>query len=112
MTEPQPSTAPLPPPKTFFTDIKERREMDQHESSLRKYVDNLHNKLDYAKWKQSLVLQYNYLPMKRITEKVENEKVNYLKKIEEEEKHCAKILSGKEITVQLDLFREFSKKLN
>lgn len=50
--------------------------------------------------------------MKRITDKIENDKANYLRKIAEEEKNCAKILSGKEITVQLDLFREFSKKLN
>ena len=76
------------------------------------YVENLSRKLDYANWKQSLVLQYNYLPMKRITQKVENEKVNYVKKIKEEERNCAKILSGKEITVQLELFRDFSKKLN
>ena len=86
--------------------------MDEQGGKLSNYVDNLSKKLDYAKWKQTLVLQYNYLPMKRITEKVENEKVNYVKKIKEEEKNCAKILSGKEITVQLELFRDFSKKLN
>ena len=59
-----------PPPKAFYTDIKEKTEMERQEGHLTKYVDNLHSKLDYAKWKQSLVLQYNYLPMKRITEKV------------------------------------------
>jgi hypothetical protein len=67
-------------------------------------LSNLKTK-DYAKWKQDLVLKYNYMPMKRMTEKVQNEKMNYLKKISDEEKNCAKILSGKEITVQLDLFR-------
>ena len=34
------------------------------------------------------------MPMKRIAEKVQNEKVNYIKKINEEENNCAKILSG------------------
>ena len=61
-----------PPPKAFYTDVKEKTEMEQQEGKLKKYVDNLNKKIDYAKWKQSLVLQYNYLPMKRITEKVEN----------------------------------------
>ena len=58
--------------------------MDEQGGKLSVYVDNLSKKLDYAKWKQSLVLQYNYLPMKRITEKVENQKVNYVKKIKED----------------------------
>jgi len=39
--------------------------------------------------------------MKRITEKVQNERANYAKKIAEEEANCMKMLSGKEITVQL-----------
>ena len=33
---------------------------------LRKYVDNLNDKIDYAKWKQELVLNYNYMPLKTI----------------------------------------------
>lgn len=41
-------------------------------------------KIDYAKWKQDLVLKYNYMPMKRMTEKVQNEKLTYLKKISDE----------------------------
>ena len=98
--------------KVFYTDIKEKSEIEREEGRLHKYVDNMHNKIDYAKWKQELVLKYNYLPMKRLTDKIENDKAQYLKKIAEEEKHCASILSGKEITVQLDLFRNFSKKLN
>lgn len=41
----------------------------------------MHEKIDYAKWKQQLVLKYNYLPMKRIADKIETDKVNYLRKI-------------------------------
>ena len=52
------------------------------------------------------------MPMKRITEKVENERANYVRKIAEEEVAYTKMLSGKEITVQLETFRDFSKKLN
>jgi len=74
-------------------------------------VNALESKLDYAKWKQGLVLKYNYMPMKRIAEKVHNERTNYVRKIAEEEQACAKMLAGKEITVQLDRFRDFSKKL-
>ncbi len=58
------------------------------------------------------MLKFNYMPMKRITEKVHNERANYLRKIAEEEQACAKMLSGKEITVQLNRFRDFSKKLS
>jgi hypothetical protein len=75
-------------------------------------VNALESKLDYAKWKQGLVLKYNYMPMKRIAEKVHNERTNYVRKIAEEEQACAKMLAGKEITVQLDRFRDFSKKLS
>lgn len=75
-------------------------------------MNALDNKLDYAKWKQGLVLKYNYMPMKRITEKVHNERANYVRKIAEEEQACAKMLAGKEITVQLDRFRDFSRKLS
>jgi len=35
------------------------------------------------------------MPMKRIAEKVQNDKINYTKKCAEEEIACAKILSGK-----------------
>lgn len=91
--------------KAFYTDVKERSEIEEEEHKLHRYVENMNSKIDYAKWKQELVLKYNYLPMKRITDKIENDKANYLRKIAEEEKNCAKILSGKEITVQLDLFR-------
>lgn len=57
------------------------------------------------------MLKFNYMPMKRITEKVHNERANYVRKIAEEEQACAKMLAGKDITVQLDRFRDFSKKL-
>lgn len=52
-------------------------------NNLTKYVDNLESKIDYAKWKQNLVLKYNYMPLKRITEKVQTETINYLKRIEQ-----------------------------
>ena len=35
-------------------------------SSLHHYVDKLDSKIDYAKWKQSLVLSYNYMPLQSI----------------------------------------------
>ena len=41
---------------------------------LQKYVDNLNEKLDYAKWKQNLVLNFNYMPLKNIKEKIETER--------------------------------------
>jgi hypothetical protein len=107
MSEAQP--AQLLPPSAFYTDLQEG---DEDAGRLRRYVNALESKLDYAKWKQSLVLKYNYMPMKRITEKVQNERANYVRKIAEEEQACAKMLAGKEITVQLDRFREFSKKLS
>ena len=101
------STTQTPPllahsDKTFFTDVKP---VDPHQSGLRKYVDNLENKIDYAKWKQRTVLEFNYLPIKRIAEKVQFEKDAYVRKLEREEDECKKILSGPELTVQLDLFR-------
>lgn len=36
------------------------------DSGLRAYVNKLQNKIDYAKWKQKLVLNYNYLPLSNI----------------------------------------------
>lgn len=60
----------IPATKIFYTDLKETNEMGEQQNKLKKYVDNLNNKIDYAKWKQTLILQYNYLPLKRITQKV------------------------------------------
>lgn len=57
------------PSSAFYTDVQEG---DENAGKLRRYVNALESKLDYAKWKQSLVLKYNYMPMKRITEKVHN----------------------------------------
>jgi hypothetical protein len=88
------------------------QEGEESAANLARYVNDLESKIDYAKWKQSLVLKFNYMPMKRITEKIENERANYVRKIAEEEKVAARMLSGKEITVQLDLFRQFSLKLD
>lgn len=88
------------------------QEGDEKGGNLLRYVEDLESKIEYAKWKQSLVLKFNYMPMKRITEKIENERANYVRKIAEEEKVAARMLSGKEITVQLDLFRQFSQKLD
>lgn len=36
------------------------------ENPLRSYVNVLESKLDYAKWKQDLVLNYNYMPLANI----------------------------------------------
>lgn len=55
--------------------------MEQQEGKLNRYVDNISQKIDYAKWKQELVLKYNYLPMKRIGDKIENDKLNYIRRI-------------------------------
>jgi uncharacterized protein (UPF0332 family) len=68
-------------PKAFYTDLKERGEVEQQEGKLNRYVDNINQKIDYAKWKQELVLKYNYLPMKRIGDKIENDKLNYIRRI-------------------------------
>ena len=54
---------------------------DPYDSGLRKYVENLESKLDYAKWKQKIVLEFNYLPIKRIAEKVQFEKDAYVRKL-------------------------------
>jgi hypothetical protein len=91
-----PNTQPLA--RAFYTDIQER---DENATNLNSYVANLNSKLDYAKWKQDLVLKFNYMPMKRIADRIEEEKEIYLHKIKEEEKQCAQILSGEELTVQL-----------
>jgi hypothetical protein len=50
--------------KAFYTDIVSKEPVT---NDLTKYVDNLDNKIDYAKWKQNLVLKFNYMPIKRIT---------------------------------------------
>lgn len=54
--------------RAFYTDIQER---DENAANLNSYVTNLNSKLDYAKWKQDLVLKFNYMPMKRIAERIE-----------------------------------------
>ena len=36
------------------------------QKKLKLYVDNLNSKLDFAKWKQSLLLKYNYVPFDMI----------------------------------------------
>ena len=61
----------------YLTDIIEKNE----ETKLRQYVDRLENKIGYAKWKQSLVLNYNYMPLQNIKEKIEGERRNYVKKM-------------------------------
>jgi hypothetical protein len=48
------------------------------------YIDNFDNRLKYAKWKQELVLMYNYEPLASIVKKTEEVKKQYLKKIQEE----------------------------
>lgn len=40
--------------------------------------------MDYAKWKQSLVLSYNYMPLANIKEKLYNDRIAYMKKMEAE----------------------------
>lgn len=41
---------------------------------LRSYVDNLERKILSAKWKQNLVLTYNYMPLENVKEKLICEK--------------------------------------
>jgi len=65
------STRTQPISSAFYTDIQERDESAAH---LNRYVANLDSKLDYAKWKQDLVLKFNYMPLKRITERIEEER--------------------------------------
>ena len=50
----------------YLTDFTDKIEPDK----LRSYVDNLDSKIDYAKWKQALVLKYNYMPLENIKEKI------------------------------------------
>lgn len=63
----------------YLTDVWERPD----ENNLRKYVDKLDSKIDYAKWKQSLVLSYNYMPLQTIREKIDTERRAYLKKMDD-----------------------------
>lgn len=51
------------------------------------------------------MLAYNYIPLKRVAEKIQVEKTNYLKKIKEEEEKCDKVFSGKEFAAQMELFK-------
>ena len=51
----------------FCTEPADRTE----ENRLRQYVDHLNDKVDYAKWKQDLILNYNYMPLKTIKEKIQ-----------------------------------------
>lgn len=67
--EPVAASRPKSSKLAFCTELQEG---DENAGHLRRYVNNLDSKIDYAKWKQSLVLKYNYMPMKRIMEKVQN----------------------------------------
>lgn len=74
----------------YITDLADRTEQD----TLRRYVDKLDSKIDYAKWKQSLVLSYNYMPLQSIKEKIDTERKNYLKKMEDEETKLRKTVEN------------------
>lgn len=91
----------------FYTDLTDRNE----EFNIRNYVNSLDDKIDYAKWKQDLVLNYNYMPLKNIKEKIQTERENYLKRMNEEEKKLIKLIDNKEMNTQIENFRDFKQKL-
>ena len=38
------------------------------------YIDSLEHKIEGAKWKQKLILTYNYMPLEFVKEKINEEK--------------------------------------
>ena len=91
----------------FCTEPTDRT--DEHK--LRNYIDNIHDKINYAKWKQDLILSYNYMPLKNIKDKINSERENHLKKMMEEEKNLISVIDNKEMNVQIEHFRDFKGKL-
>lgn len=51
-------------------------------TSLRSYVDKLDNKIGYAKWKQNLVLRYNYMPLAMVGDSIEDSCQKYKAKMD------------------------------
>lgn len=68
-------------------------------------------KMDYARWKQNLVLSYNYMPLANIKEKLQNDRMAYLKKMEAEEAYLSALVDNKEITTLLAQLSSFRAKL-
>lgn len=67
--------------------------------------------MDYARWKQNLVLSYNYMPLANIKEKLQNDRMAYLKKMEAEEAYLSALVDNKEITTLLAQLSSFRAKL-
>lgn len=57
-------------PNPYLTE-PEHFPLPHKDRTLRAYVDQLDSKINYAKWKQNLVLTYNYLPLSTISDKLE-----------------------------------------
>lgn len=51
----------------FVTEVKMESTKNDH---LQTYVDSLGKRIDSAKWKQNLVLMYNYMPLTIIQDKM------------------------------------------
>jgi hypothetical protein len=99
--------------KAFYTDIP-RGEFDaviEHNKKLGKYIDKFDSRLTYAKWKQDLVLMYNYEPLTSIVKKSEDLKKQYIKKIQEENESNERLYNTDKIMNELTSFKEFSEKL-
>lgn len=67
--------------------------------------------MDYAKWKQNLVLSYNYMPLANIKEKLYNDRISYAKKMEAEEARLRALVDNEEITTLLAQLTNFRTKL-
>lgn len=83
----------------------------EHHKRLSSYIDNFDNRMKYAKWKQELVLMYNYEPLASIVKKTEEVKRQYLKKIQEENLSNELLYNTDKIMTDLSTFKAFSEKL-
>ena len=51
------------------------------------------------------------MPLKNIKEKIQTERQNYIKKMNEEEKKLIKVIDNKEMNTQIENFRDFKQRL-
>ena len=51
------------------------------------------------------------MPLKNIKEKIQTERQNYIKKMNEEEKKLIKLIDNKEMNTQIENFRDFKQRL-
>lgn len=90
----------------YITEIE-----NKPDNSLREYVNVINTKLDYAKWKQNLVLSYNYMPLANIQEKLHNDRLAYVKKMDAEESKLRALVDNEEITTLLRNLGQFKIRL-